>query len=296
MAVFQNGIDVSRYQGSINWQQVAAAGKQFAIVRVGSSGSGGVYIDPYFYQNVNAAHAAGLRVGAYYYTYARTQEAVANELTVFLNALQGLQLEYPVFVDAEDKNLTALGRAQLTALVQYAMDILYQRKWYAGWYSYTNFINSNINAGALAEYPLWVADYRQTLGYRGSYAMWQYSGSGSVNGIAGACDLNRCYQDFLPAIKAGGFNNYGADGPALQPVQNKQLVVFNERTEYFYTANLNDVVGYLPLGSYRVISRTTQKYAEYDWVVFQLRGEEYWTVLLGDRNRLEDCTCGKDSD
>ena len=121
-------------------------------------------------------------------------------------------------------------------------------------------------------------------------------GSGSVNGIAGACDLNRCYQDFLPAIKAGGFNNYGADGPVLQPVQKKQLVVFNERTEYFYTANLNDVVGYLPLGSYRVISRTTQKYAGYDWVVFQLRGAEYWTVLLGDRNRLEDCTCGKDSD
>lgn len=296
MAVFQNGIDVSRYQGSINWQQVAAAGKQFAIVRVGSSGSGGLYIDPYFYQNVNAAHAAGLRVGAYYYTYARTQTAVANELTVFLNALQGLQLEYPVFVDVEDKNLTTLGRTQLTALVQYAMDILYQRKWYAGWYSYTNFINSYINAGALTEYPLWVADYRQTLGYRGNYAMWQYSGSGSVNGIAGACDLDRCYQDFLPAIKAGGFNNYGADGPVLQPVQKKQLVVFNERTEYFYTANLNDIVGYLPLGSYRVISRTTQKYAGYDWVVFQLRGEEYWAVLLGDRNRLEDCTCGKDSD
>ena len=296
MAVFQKGIDVSRYQGSVNWPQVAAAGKQFAIVRVGSSGSGGLYIDPYFYQNVNAAHAAGLRVGAYYYTYARTQEAVANELTVFLNALQGIRLEYPVFVDVESKNLTTLGRAQLTALVQYAMDILYQRKWYAGWYSYTNYINDNINAGALSEYPLWVADYRKTLGYRGSYAMWQYSGSGSVNGITGACDLNRSYQDFLPAIKAGGFNNYGADGPALQEVQNKQLVVFNERTEYFYTANLNDVVGYLPLGSYRVTKRTTEKYAGYDWVVFRYKGGEYWTVLLGDRNRLEDCTCGKDSD
>ena len=87
MALFQNGIDVSRYQGNINWGRVAAAGKQFAIVRVGSANSGGLYVDPYFLQNVNGAKAAGLRVGAYYYTYARTRAAVANELTTFLNVM-----------------------------------------------------------------------------------------------------------------------------------------------------------------------------------------------------------------
>lgn len=179
MALFQNGIDVSRYQGNINWGRVAAAGKQFAIVRVGSGNSGGLYVDPYFLQNVNGAKAAGLRVGAYYYTYARTRAAVANELTTFLNVMDGLQLEYPVFVDVEDSSLTSLGRAALTSLVQYAMDILYQRKWYAGWYSYTNYINSYLNAAALSQYPLWVADYRSALGYNGSYAMWQYTGSGA---------------------------------------------------------------------------------------------------------------------
>ena len=64
MALFQNGIDVSRYQGNINWGRVAAAGKQFAIVRVGSGNSGGLYVDPYFLQNVNGAKAAGLRDSA----------------------------------------------------------------------------------------------------------------------------------------------------------------------------------------------------------------------------------------
>ena len=97
------------------------------------------------------AKAAGLRVGAYYYTYARTRAAVANELTTFLNVMDGLQLEYPVFVDVEDSSLTSLGSAELTSLVQYAMDILYQRKWYAGWYSYTNYINSYLNAAALSQ-------------------------------------------------------------------------------------------------------------------------------------------------
>ena len=287
MAVYQNGIDVSRYQGSVNWAQVAAAGKDFAIVRIGSSNSGGLYVDPYFLQNVNRAHAAGLRVGAYYHTYARTQSAVADELSTFMNVLQGLQLEYPVFVDVEDSSLTDLGRTRLTGLVRYAMDILYQRKWYGGWYSYTNYINNYLNAAELADYPLWVADYRASLGYSGQYAMWQNSGSGRVNGIAGACDLNRRYRDFLPAIQAGGYNNYGPGGPLMQNTDRYTLVVFNARTEYFYTPNFNDVVGYLPLGRYRVTQRSTQKYDGYDWVIFDYNGGSYWTALLGDRNRLE---------
>ena len=295
MAVYQNGIDVSRYQGNINWGRVAAAGKRFAMIRVGSSNSGGLYVDPYFLQNVNGAKAAGLRVGAYYYTYARTRAAVANELTTFLNAMEGLQLEYPVFVDVEDFSLTSLGCAELTSLVQYAMDILYQRKWYAGWYSYTNYINSYLNAAALSQYPLWVADYRSTLGYNGSYAMWQYSGSGSVNGISGACDLNRSYKDFLPEIQAGGYNNYGVSGPSMETVAGQRLVVFNARCEYFYTANFNDVVGYLPLGSYCVVKQSTQKYNGYDWVIFRFQGTEYWTAVIGDRNRVEPCNCNCNS-
>ena len=206
MDLFQNGIDVSRYQGSINWNNVAAAGKQFVIVRLGSSNNSGLYVDPYFLQNVNGAHAAGLRVGAYYYTYATSENAVIDELSLFLNVLEGLQLEYPVFVDVEDTKLTSLGRSQLTGLVQYAMDILYQRNWYAGWYSYTNFINNYLNPSQLSGYPLWLADYRSQPGYTGSYAMWQFSSTGSVGGITGACDLNYSYTDFLPILKAGNFN------------------------------------------------------------------------------------------
>ncbi len=286
MALFQTGIDVSRYQGSVDWSRVAAAGKQFALVRLGSTGSSGIYVDPYFAQNVNGAHAAGLRVGAYYYTYARTEQAVINELLAFLPSLEGLQLEYPVFVDVEDASLQSLGRAQLTGLVRFAMDILYQRRWYAGWYSYTNFINNYLDAAALSAYPLWVADYRQNLGYTGPYALWQYSGSGTVPGVGGAVDLDYSYLDFLPAIRAGGFNGFRTAGPDMTEVQGYQLSVFGARTEYFYSADLYDVVGYLPLGTYPVTRISAQKYDGYDWVIFRYDGAEYWTVLLGDRNRL----------
>ncbi|MGN0975988.1 MAG: glycoside hydrolase family 25 protein [Gemmiger sp.] len=295
--IYQSGIDVSRYQGNVNWSNVAAAGKQFAIVRLGSTNSSGLYVDPYFLQNVNGAHSAGLRVGAYYYTYAKTQAAVAQELDLFLNALEGLKLEYPVFVDVEETTLSSIGRAQLTNLVKYAMDILRQRKWYSGWYSYTNFINNYLNAGALADYPLWVADYRSTLGYTGSYTMWQYSSTGKVNGISGAVDLNYSYTDFLPEIQAGGFNGYGASGPDMVKVDGYELQVFGTQTEYFYGANLNDIAGYLPLGNYTVTAISNGPYNGYDWVTFLYNNAEYWTVLLDDRNRLiaagsggTDCT------
>ena len=292
MPLYQTGIDVSRYQGSINWNQVASAGKQFAIVRVGSSNANGVYVDPYFLQNVNGAKAAGLRVGAYYYTYARTTAAVNNELSTFMNAMSGIQFEYPIYVDVEDSSLTSLGRTQLTNLVRYAMDVLAQNKWYAGWYSYTNFINNYLNASVLNSNPLWVADYRSTLGYTGPYSMWQYSGSGQVNGINGACDLNYSYFDFLPDIRAGGFNNYGSNSPEMMDVEVYQLVVFGTNCEYFYSANVNDIVGYLPLGTYPVVQVSQRIYEGRIWVTFRYNGGVYWTVLLSDRNRLEVVSSG----
>ena len=73
----------------------------------------------------------------------------------------------------------------------------------------------------------------------------------------------------------------------MQNVSGYTLVVFNARTEYFYTPNFNDVVGYLPLGRYNVTQRSTQKYNGYDWVIFDYNGGSYWTAVLGDRNRLE---------
>lgn len=292
MAVYETGIDVSRYQGEINWASVAAAGKQFAILRIGSSNSGGVYVDPYFLKNVAGAHAAGLKVGAYYYTYARTQEAAAAELDVFLNVLTGLQLEYPVFVDVEDTSLASLGRARLTDLVQFAMDVLDQRGWYPGYYSYTNFAARHLDTARLAAYPFWVADYRGYVGHNGSYDLWQYSSAGSVAGIGGNVDLDYSYKNFLPILQAGGYNGYGSSGPVMQPLEGKDIEVFNTRCEYFYSANVNDVAGYLPLGRYPATALSDGEYDGFVWVNLTYEGSTYWTALLPDRCRLVDAQGG----
>lgn len=292
MAVYETGIDVSRYQGEINWANVAAAGKQFAILRIGSSNSGGVYVDPYFLKNVAGAHAAGLKVGAYYYTYARTEEAAAAELDVFLNVLTGLQLEYPVFVDVEDNSLASLGRARLTDLVQFAMDVLDQRGWYPGYYSYTNFAARHLDTARLAAYPFWVADYRGYVGHNGSYDLWQYSSAGSVAGIGGNVDLDYSYKNFLPILQAGGYNGYGSSGPVMQPLEGKDIEVFNTRCEYFYSANVNDVAGYLPLGRYPATALSDGEYNGFIWVNITYEGGTYWTALLPDRCRLVDAQGG----
>ena len=77
----------------------------------------------------------------------------------------------------------------------------------------------------------------------------------------------------------------------METVSGKRLVVFYARCEYFNTANFNDVVGYLPLGNYCVVKQSTRKYNGYDWVIFRYQGTEYWTAVIGDRNRVEDCNC-----
>lgn len=292
MAVYETGIDASRYQGEINWPAVAAAGKQFAILRIGSTSSGGIYVDPYFLKNVTGAHSANLKVGAYYYTYARTREAATAELDVFLNVLSGLRLEYPVFVDVEDNSLRSLGRAQLTDLVQFQMDVLDQSGWYPGYYSYTNFAANYLDTARLAAYPFWVADYRGYVGHPGSYDLWQYSSTGRVNGISGNVDLNYSYKNFLPILQAGGYNGYGSSAPVMQPITGKDMEVFNARCEYFYSANVNDVAGYLPLGRYPATALSEGEYGGFVWVNFTYEGAVWWTALLPDRCRLVDAQGG----
>lgn len=196
------GIDVSRYQGDIDWEKVAASGVKFALLRAGSQNSGGPYIDPYFEQNYAGAKAAGIAVGAYIYTYAETEAEQNDEILTILPALEGKTFEYPVFVDVEDKSLTGIGKAALTQLVKRYMDIIDQKGFVPGWYSYTNYINSYLCPEVLADYPLWVADYRSSLGYTGDYHIWQYTSKGTVPGISGAVDLNRDYHHYIASTGA----------------------------------------------------------------------------------------------
>lgn len=192
------GIDVSRCQGETNWAKVKADGIRYAILRVGSSNNDGVYIDPYFETNYLGCLANGIAVGAYVFTYAENETEQNEEILKFLPVLEGKTFKYPVFVDVEYKGFASLGKSQLSSLIKRYMDILDQKGFTPGWYSYTNFINSYIDKDMLKDYPLWVADYRSALGYSGPYDIWQYTSSGTVSGINGNVDMNRDYHGYIP--------------------------------------------------------------------------------------------------
>lgn len=289
--IFQQGVDVSRYQGQIDWRKVKAAGQQYAIIRAVSSSKTGPYIDPFFQEHIQQAQAAGLRVGAYYYTYALNEQQAIAELELVLEALQGLKLEYPVFVDMEDSSIAALGRQAATNLARFALVVLDQKGWYSGLYTYTSFAQNNLDMSQLQEWPLFIADYRGFVGYPGRYDMWQFSSTGRVDGISTNTDLSYSYTDFLPRIIEGGYNGF-EPLPTMIPLNNTQLEVFATNTEYFNGPDVNDIQGRLPLGFYPALTRSTGSYNGFEWVTFLFNGQEYWTALLDDRTRLvagNDC-------
>ena len=206
-------IDVSRYQGLIDWAQVAAAGYKGAMLKTVSTNhklskrADGLYIDPTFETNYRNARAAGLDVGVYYYTYA-TSEAMADaELALLRQAVYGKELTLPVAVDVEDNRLTSLDKQSLTDLTAYALHEVEQMGFYAQLYTYTSFAKAHlyVDGAALQPYDVWLADYTgKTPNVTFNYNAHQHTSKGAVPGISGNVDLNVTTLNYPKIIKTKG--------------------------------------------------------------------------------------------
>lgn len=206
-------IDVSRYQGLIDWAQVAAAGYKGAMLKTVSTNrnlskrADGLYIDPTFETNYRNARAAGLDVGVYYYTYA-TSEAMADaELALLRQAVYGKELTLPVAVDVEDNKLGNLDKQSLTDLTAYALHEVEQMGFYAQLYTYTSFAKAHlyVDGAALQPYDVWLADYTgKTPNVTFNYNAHQHTSKGSVPGISGNVDLNVTTLNYPRIIRKKG--------------------------------------------------------------------------------------------
>lgn len=206
-------IDVSRYQGAIDWTQVAAAGYKGAMLKTVSTNrklskrADGLYIDPTFEDNYKNAKAAGLDVGVYYYTYA-TSEAMADaELALLRQAVYGKELTLPVAVDVEDNKLGKLDKQSLTDLTAYALHEVEQLGFYAQLYTYTSFAKAHLFVGgaALHPYDVWLADYTgKTPNVTFNYNAHQHTSKGAVPGISGNVDLNVTTINYPKIIRKKG--------------------------------------------------------------------------------------------
>ena len=197
-------IDVSRYQGVIDWERLAGkiGGAMLKTVSTNKS-FGGIYIDPQFERNYAECRRLGIPVGVYYYTYAQDAATVQAELAKLREALTGKTLNLPVAVDVEDNKLKPLSADALTDLVAYAADTIESWGLYAMVYTYTYYANTELDMDRLAAYDLWIADYRGQRPAR-SHGMWQYTSTGQLEGIAGNVDISHAYKDYPSIITRAG--------------------------------------------------------------------------------------------
>lgn len=190
-------IDVSRYQGTIDWAQVAAAGYKGAMLKTVSTNkklskrADGLYIDPTFETNYRNARAAGLDVGVYYYTYA-TSEAMADaELALVRQAVYGKVLTLPLAVDVEENELKPMSTLDLTNLAAYALEQVEKMGFYAQLYTYTGYKYELDMARLSSRWDVWLADYTgKTPKVDFKYSAHQHTSKGSVPGISGNVDLS----------------------------------------------------------------------------------------------------------
>lgn len=230
----KRGIDVSSHQGVINWE--AVKGKiDYAIIRCGYGADRESQDDIYFKRNADECTRLGIPFGVYLYSYADNIDWSNSEVDHVLRLVKGYQLAYPIYYDIEDKVQANLSNEALTDIIVNFCDKLEQHGYYVGVYANLNWWNTKLNSERLEAYAKWVARYNSTLGY--DAGMWQYTSSGTIDGINGNVDMNYCYVDYPDAIKKAGLNGFTKEEvpivptPEIPPVTDVNTEIENLKKE-----------------------------------------------------------------
>lgn len=205
-------IDISHWNGNINFNLVKASGIWGVIIKAGGSDAG-LYTDPRFEEYYNAAVSAGLHVGAYYFVGKKCVTAADGtaDANRFMTMLKGKKFDLPVYLDFEaPAPATKTGNTQAAIAFCRAME---KAGYFTGIYAsdVSGFVQ-RLNSTQLLSFTWWVARYGSApTQATKNMTMWQYSSSGSVSGINGRVDMNHCYRDFPAIIKKSGLNGYAVE-------------------------------------------------------------------------------------
>ena len=194
--VLFRGIDVSRWQGDINWSQVAADDVSFVMLGTRSKGA----VDPYFHRNIQQASAAGVKVGVYIYSLAMTPEMAVEEANFVLNLIHDYPVSYPVAFDMEDSTQGTLSKDELAAIANAFCGRISEAGYYPVIYANDNWLANKLDMSKM-NYPVWVARYSAKPAYQNP-VMWQATSTGAVNGISGNVDIDFQFRDFTSVIPA----------------------------------------------------------------------------------------------
>lgn len=204
------GIDVSRYNGAIDWARVKRSGVDFVLLR-SSIGDGTEIIsgqDIRFAYNIVEAKKAGLMVGAYHYLWAETPEEALAEAKFFVKTLAPYEIDFPAVLDFEDPwHQENLNNEERTEIAKVFLAEVKRAGYYPMLYTNTNWAENYLNMDELSEYELWLAEWFPEPSYGGDFGIWQYTAYGDVTGIDGDVDLDVCTKNYRKIIREGGYNN-----------------------------------------------------------------------------------------
>lgn len=228
MGIYAHGVDISSWQGGeVDFRKIKEQGYSFVILRAGYS----VYMDRYFERNYAAAKEAGLHVGVYLYSYADTVSAVLKEAEALKGWIKGKKLEYPVYYDMEEPETHGkMSASALTELSMAFLDSMADDGWLVGLYSCKSWLEGKLQTDIICEkYECWMGLYLPS-GEYGTYdkydeycGIWQYSSTGSVEGVPGNVDMNVAFKNYPGICMQYGLNGYSASGESIALIDNEQF-------------------------------------------------------------------------
>ncbi|GMB10621.1 MAG: glycosyl hydrolase family 25 [Candidatus Improbicoccus devescovinae] len=212
-----NGIDVSKWQGDINWTKVKNAGIEFVIIRDGWGKSSPTQVDKKFKDNYKNAKSLDIPVGVYHYSYADSVSDARQEALFCLDNISGMQLEYPVCFDIEDPEMYALSTELRTEICRAFCSEIENHGYYAMIYcNYDWYVNRLQGALLAQKYDIWLAQWSGNTPLA-PCGIWQHSESGKIDGINSNVDLDIAYKNYPSIIKESGLNGFSSSGSETKP-------------------------------------------------------------------------------
>lgn len=225
------GIDISTWNGTqIDFESVKKSGVKFVIIRAGF-GREVSQKDNCFEVNYKKAKQVGLKIGAYWYSYATNKEDAIKEGKACVECIKGKQFDLPIYYDVEETSILAKTGKEIGDIITAFYSVLEENKYYAGLYcGFT--VTNKVSKSILNSHPLWFAQWYNECQYDGDYGMWQFTDNLlAVNGITGSVDGNYLYKDYTTTIKSKGYNGYTAT-----TTTNKTQQTVNKEVSYLQLA------------------------------------------------------------
>lgn len=227
--VIARGIDVSRWQGNVDWAAVAADDVSFVMMGTRSKG----VVDPNFHTNVKGASAAGLKVGAYIYSLATTPDMAREEADFVLSLVKDYPISFPIAFDAEDSaTLGSLPPEQVSEVINAFCKRIEDAGYYPIVYANDYWLSTKIDLSNM-NYDVWVARYEAMHKYS-SPIMWQVTSTGSIEGISGNVDIDFLYKDLTPKLPGNLWRVIGDKTYYYQNYSMQKDTWINDGTGWFY--------------------------------------------------------------